>query len=158
MTISVTSDRLQELFHCCAALVHADHVSHHDLQSLLGVMSFVTPAFTPPKFSCPPFCTLSTFTNHLACAHCLPLINLMFAGGAISYLTTMVCPSSRFLLGSMTIFSSLLMPVVPVLEAILMDCISTPLFLMLFFTTSDNHSCPQTLGSPSLWPVHHFPM
>ena len=158
MTISVASNCLQELFHRCAGLVHTDHVSHHDLQSLLGVMSFVMPVFALPKFSCRPFCTLSTFTNHLACAHCLPLINLMFAGGAISYLTTMVCPSSRFLLGSMTIFSSLLMPVVPVLEAILTDCISTPHFLMLFSTTSDDHGCPQTLGSPSLRPAHHFPM
>lgn len=49
MTISVTSDRLQELHSRCETLLSATHVSRHDLQSLLGVMSFVTACVRPAR-------------------------------------------------------------------------------------------------------------
>ena len=42
MTVSVTPDRLSELQSRCTSLLSVTHVSRHDLQSLLGVMSFVT--------------------------------------------------------------------------------------------------------------------
>ncbi|MFA8342383.1 MAG: hypothetical protein ACEPO8_05370, partial [Rhodothermaceae bacterium] len=49
MTISVTPDRLLELTHRCSSLLEADQVSHQDLQSLLGVMSFVTACVRPAR-------------------------------------------------------------------------------------------------------------
>ena len=42
MTVSVGRDRLSELQSHCTSLLSVMHVSRHDLQSLLGVMSFVT--------------------------------------------------------------------------------------------------------------------
>ena len=47
MTMSVTPDCLLELLSRCHSLLTADIVLHRDLQSLLGVMSFVT-ACVPP--------------------------------------------------------------------------------------------------------------
>ena len=49
MTISVTTDRLSELHSRSASLLSATHVSRHDLQSLLGVMSFVTSCVRPAR-------------------------------------------------------------------------------------------------------------
>ena len=42
MTMPVTANRLNELLSCCQSLLDLSIVSRRDLQSLLGVMSFVT--------------------------------------------------------------------------------------------------------------------
>ena len=49
MTVSVTPDRVQELLSLCSSLLTVDQVSRHDLQSLLGVMSFVTACVRPAR-------------------------------------------------------------------------------------------------------------
>ena len=49
MIISVTSDRLSELHSRCESLLSVTHVSRSDLQSLLGVMSFVTSCVRPAR-------------------------------------------------------------------------------------------------------------
>ena len=47
MTVSVPPERLQELFSRCSSLLSVDHVSRTELQSLLGVMSYVTACVRP---------------------------------------------------------------------------------------------------------------
>ena len=42
MTVSVSPERIQELLSLCSSLLSVDHVSRTELQSLLGVMSYVT--------------------------------------------------------------------------------------------------------------------
>lgn len=49
MTVSVTPNRLQELFRCCSPLLLVDQVSCHELQSMLGVMSLVTACVRPSR-------------------------------------------------------------------------------------------------------------
>ena len=49
MTVSVPPERLQELFSCCSSLLSVDHVSRTELQSLLGVMSYVTACVHPAR-------------------------------------------------------------------------------------------------------------
>ena len=49
MTVSVGRDRLSELQSHCTSLLSVMHVSRHDLQSLLGVMSFVTSCVRPAR-------------------------------------------------------------------------------------------------------------
>lgn len=49
MTMSVTPERLLELLSRCRLLLTADSVSRRDLQSLLGVMSFVTACVRPAR-------------------------------------------------------------------------------------------------------------
>ena len=46
MSMSVTPERLQELLHCCTSALSSS-ISRHNLQSLLGVMSFVTSRVRP---------------------------------------------------------------------------------------------------------------
>ena len=49
MTVSVTPDCLSELRSRCTSLLSVTHLSRHDLQSLLGVMSFVTSCVRPAR-------------------------------------------------------------------------------------------------------------
>ena len=49
MTVSVTADRLTELLSCCQSLLNSSVVSRWDLQSLLGVMVFVTACVRPAR-------------------------------------------------------------------------------------------------------------
>lgn len=49
MTMSVTPDRLEELLHRCSSLLSLSHVTRRELQSLLGVMSFVTACVHPAR-------------------------------------------------------------------------------------------------------------
>ena len=50
MTVSVTTDRVSKLLYSrCASLLSAKHISRHELQSLLGVMSFVTACVPPAR-------------------------------------------------------------------------------------------------------------
>ena len=49
MTMSMTPERLLDLLSRCSLLLTADVVSHRDLQSLLGVMSFVTACVRPAR-------------------------------------------------------------------------------------------------------------
>ena len=49
MTMSVTPDRLLELLSRCHSLLTTDVVLRRDLQSLLGVMSFVTACVRPAR-------------------------------------------------------------------------------------------------------------
>ena len=89
MTISVTSDRFSELHSRCESLLSITHVSRHDLQSLLGVMSFVTSCVRPARvfmssllytlrsYRLSQYCSLSSF-NYSALrwwCHFLPHYN-----------------------------------------------------------------------------------
>ena len=47
MTVSVPPERLNKLFNLCSSLLSADQVSRAELQSLLGVMSYVTACVRP---------------------------------------------------------------------------------------------------------------
>ena len=49
MTMSVTPDCLQELLHRCSAVLLLTHIPRRELQSLLGVMSFVTACVRPAR-------------------------------------------------------------------------------------------------------------
>ena len=49
MTMSITPDRLQELLHRCSAVLLLTHIPRRELQSLLGVMSFVTACVHPAR-------------------------------------------------------------------------------------------------------------
>lgn len=49
MTVSVTPDCLSELRSRCTSLLSVTHLSRHDFQSLLGVMSFVTSCVRPAR-------------------------------------------------------------------------------------------------------------
>ena len=62
MTVSVTPDRLSELQPRCTSRLSVTHVPRHDLQSLLGVMSFVTSCVRPARvFMSPLLYTLRTY-------------------------------------------------------------------------------------------------
>ena len=49
MTVSVSPKRVQELFDPCSSLLPVDNVSRTELQSLLGVMSYVTACVRPAR-------------------------------------------------------------------------------------------------------------
>lgn len=49
MTMSVTHERLQELLHHCSSAINLTAIPRCDLQSLLGVMSFVTACVRPAR-------------------------------------------------------------------------------------------------------------
>ena len=49
MTVSVSPERVQELFDRCSSLLPVDNVSRTNLQSLLGVMSYVTACVRPAR-------------------------------------------------------------------------------------------------------------
>ena len=49
MTLSVTPDRLSELLDQCRSLLRVDSIPRRQLQSLLGVMSFVTACVRPAR-------------------------------------------------------------------------------------------------------------
>lgn len=49
MTVSVSPERVQELFDRCSSLLPVDNVSRTELQSLLGVMSYVTACVRPAR-------------------------------------------------------------------------------------------------------------
>lgn len=47
MSMSITPECLQELLHRCSSALSSSSISRHDLQLLLGVMSFVTARVRP---------------------------------------------------------------------------------------------------------------
>ncbi|CAH3152853.1 unnamed protein product [Pocillopora meandrina] len=110
MTVSVTPDRLSELQSRCTSLLSVTHVSRHDLQSLLGVMSFVTSCvrlarvfmssllYTLRTYRLSKNCPLSTGVNntiadHLSRWHLSPVHHLRFdALTADTPTTHILCP------------------------------------------------------------------
>ena len=82
MSMSITPERLQELLHRCSSALSLSYISRHDLQSLLGVMSFVTARVRPAVLSCQPFSTPSALTGTLATAFYLTTIGQTSSGGA----------------------------------------------------------------------------
>ena len=66
--MSVTPERLKELLHHFSSALSLSHISHHDLQSLFGVMSFVTACVCP---ACVFMSTLlNTVRTHRDSRHC----------------------------------------------------------------------------------------
>ena len=63
MSMTVTPDRLQELRQRCFSSLSSSRISHRDLQSLLGVMSFVTACVRPARVF------MSTLLNTLCLSH-----------------------------------------------------------------------------------------
>ena len=63
MSMSVTPERLQELHQRCSPSFSSTRISRHDLQSLLGVMSFVTACVRPARVF------MSTLLNTLHLSH-----------------------------------------------------------------------------------------
>ena len=49
MAMSVTPERIQELLHRCISSLSLSRITRHDLQSLLGVMCFVTACVRPAR-------------------------------------------------------------------------------------------------------------
>ena len=126
MTIAVTSDRLSELHSCCKSLLSVMHVSRCDLQSLLGVMSFVTSCVRPARvFMSSLLYTLRSYQLSNT-ARFQVLTTLICAGGVTSYRTTMVSRSLRLHLGLTTACSSLPTHAAPALGAISMASTFTP--------------------------------
>ena len=68
MTVSVPPERLQELFSRCSSLLSVDHVSRTELQSLLGVMSYVAACVRPARVFM--YTLLHTLCIHKTSAAC----------------------------------------------------------------------------------------
>ena len=66
MSMTVTPDRLQELRQRCSSSLSSSRTSRRDLQSLLGVMSFVTACVRPTRVF------MSTLLNTLRLSHGSP--------------------------------------------------------------------------------------
>ena len=82
MTISVTLERLRELLDRCKSMLLVHHVLRHELQSLLGVISFVTACVRPARiFISTPLHTLRSYrvSNSALCLH---TTNRISDGGA----------------------------------------------------------------------------
>ena len=111
MTISVTSDRLSELHSRCESLLSVTHVSRHDLQSLLGVMSFVTSCVRPALLGCifvyaksgfSPLVITSTSLPGTSLEWTTPSLITLVAGIYLQFITRalppwqLTCPPSTF--------------------------------------------------------------
>ena len=89
MAMSITPERIEELHHRCASSLSLSRNTRHDLQSLLGVMSFVTACVRPARVFMSTllntlrlhkhssFCVLSDENKAELCwwCHFLPLYN-----------------------------------------------------------------------------------
>ena len=69
MTVSVPPERLHELFNRCSSLLSVDQVSRAELQSLLGVISYVTACVRPARvFMSTPLDTLRGHKSSTVCS------------------------------------------------------------------------------------------
>ena len=109
-----TTDRLSEHYSRCASLLSVTHVARHELQSLLGAMSFVTSCVRPrtlvhviPPLR-PSMPSVSKLPDRIP-----SLITRISVGGATSYRTIMAFLSSRSRPGSMIACSSRQMHAAP---------------------------------------------
>lgn len=68
VSMSVTPEHLQELLHRCSSALSLSYISRHNLQSLLGVLSFVTAFVRPARIFMSTL--LNTLRTHQDSCHC----------------------------------------------------------------------------------------